>query len=305
MSDGRRRRLDADLVRRGLAENRQRAQAAITEGRVLVGGAVAERPSRLVAPGEPVEVVGPGPRFVGRGGEKLDAALDHFGMEVGGIVALDAGASTGGFTDCLLQRGARLVVAVDVGHGQLDPRLREDSRVVVLERTHVKDLVAGSVAEALSEGTLPVDVVTADLSFISLASVAHVLAGPIVRPHGELLLLVKPQFEVGREAATRGRGVIREPELWLDALRSVGSSLEAAGAVIIGAVRSTLTGASGNTEFFVRGRAHEATVAPRADRAEQAVPPRPRNELLENAGIGPLSERALRILSDAVQAATR
>ena len=241
---------------------------------MLVGGALAERASRLVAAGEPVELLGPPRRFVGRGGEKLDAALDRFALDVHGAVALDAGASTGGFTDCLLRRGAAVVLAVDVGHGQLDARLRSDRRVVVLERTHVKSLdpvllaasipasgaasipASGAVSDA-SAG-VAVDVVTADLSFISLASVVPVLAGPLVRAGGHLVLLVKPQFEVGKREASRGRGVVREPELWLGALRAVASSLADAGAAIMDAMRSPITGASGNTEFFLHAVAHAA-----------------------------------------------
>ena len=267
-----RRRLDAELVRRGLAASRQRALGAITSGRVLVGGAVAERASRLVAPSEPVELLGPPPRFVGRGGEKLDAALDRFRVDVAGAVVLDAGASTGGFTDCLLQRGAGTVVAVDVGHGQLDARLRADRRVVVLERTDVRALDPALLAAALGRAHAAVDAsvdapvdppvdamvdtVVADLSFISLRSVVPVLAGPIVRAGGSLVVLVKPQFEVGRAEASRGRGVVRDPALWLSSLRSVASSLAAAGAAIMDAMPSPITGASGNVELLLHAVAH-------------------------------------------------
>jgi 23S rRNA (cytidine1920-2'-O)/16S rRNA (cytidine1409-2'-O)-methyltransferase len=227
---------------------------AIAAGHVLVGGAVALRASRLVAPAEPVVVTEPPRRFVGRGGEKLDAALDRFALDVTGAVALDAGASTGGFTDCLLVRGAALVAAVDVGHGQLDARLRADGRVVVLERTHVRALDPALLAASL--GRVPVDVVTADLSFISLRAAVPVLAGPIVRAGGHLVLLVKPQFEVGRVEASRGRGVVREPDLWLGALRAVASSLVSTGAAIMDAMRSPIAGASGNIEFFLHAVAH-------------------------------------------------
>ena len=223
---------------------------------MLVGGAVAVRASRLVAPAEPVVVTGPAPRFVGRGGEKLDSALDRFSLDVTGAVALDAGASTGGFTDCLLGRGAALVAAVDVGHGQLDARLRADARVVVLERTHVRALDPAFLTASLGHERVPVDVVTADLSFISLRAAVPVLAGPIVRAGGHLVLLVKPQFEVGRVEASRGRGVVREPDLWLSALRAVASSLVSTGAAIMDAMRSPIAGASGNIEFFLHAVAH-------------------------------------------------
>ncbi len=230
----------------------------MASGRVLVGGAPADKPSRLVAPGEPVVVCGPPPRFVSRGGEKLDAALDRFGISVAGRRALDAGASTGGFTDCLLQRGAAHVVALDVGHGQLDARLRADQRVTVLERTNVRTLGP----EGLGAGG-PVDVVTADLSFISLTTVVPVLAGSVVRPGGDLVLLVKPQFEAGRAEVSRGRGVITDPLVWRQALGSVASALAGARSAIMGAMPSPITGASGNVEFLVHARAG----------ADEAVPP--------------------------------
>src|SRR4249919_1144084 len=140
-----RRRLDAELVRRGLAASRTDAQASVAAGRVLVNGAPADKPARLVAAGDAVVVAGPPPRFVGRGGEKLDAALDAFAISVDGLDALDVGASTGGFTDCLLGRGIRRVVALDVGHGQLHPRIRDDPRVVVLERTNVRGATPATI----------------------------------------------------------------------------------------------------------------------------------------------------------------
>ena len=251
-----RRRLDAELVRRGLVASRERAQGAITSGRVLVSGAVAERASRLVAPFEPVELLGPPPRFVGRGGHKLDSALERFRVDVAGAVVLDAGASTGGFTDCLLQRGAATVLAVDVGHGQLDAHLRADGRVVVMERTDVRALDPALLAAVLGRARLAVDAVVADLSFISLRAVAPVLAGPIVRAGGPLVVLVKPQFEVGRADASRGKGVVRDPALWLSSLRAVASSFAAFGAAIMDAMPSPITGASGNAEFLVHALAH-------------------------------------------------
>ncbi|MGH9083740.1 MAG: TlyA family RNA methyltransferase, partial [Acidimicrobiales bacterium] len=223
---------------------------------VLVGGAVAERPSRLVAAGEPLELLGPAPPFVGRGGDKLDAALDRFALDVRGATALDAGASTGGFTDCLLQRGATRVVAVDVGHGQLHPRLRDDPRVVVLERTHVRSLTVETLVGTVGPGVAPVDVVTADLSFISLTAAVPILAGPVARTGAPMVLLVKPQFEVGRADASRGRGVVRDPGLWRQALDAVASSLVAATAAIMGAMPSPVTGAAGNTEFLLHAVAH-------------------------------------------------
>ncbi len=149
------------MVRRGLVASRERAQADIAAGRVLVSGAVAAKAARLVGAGEAISIQGPGPRFVSRAGDKLDGALDRFGVDVSGLRVLDAGASTGGFSDCLLQRGAARVVAVDVGYGQLHERVAGDPRVRVLDRTNVRHLGAAGVGE-------PIDLVTADLSFISL-----------------------------------------------------------------------------------------------------------------------------------------
>lgn len=230
-----------------MAPSRERARADIAAGRVIVGGAPAEKASRLVAPTEPVRVAGDGPRFVSRGGEKLDAALDHFGIDVAGRPALDIGASTGGFTDCLLQRGASRVVAVDVGHGQLHQRLRVDPRVTVLERTNVRHLTA----EGLSGERFPV--VTADLSFISLRTVATNLVA-LATPDGDLVVLVKPQFEAGRVEASRGRGVIRDPDVWDQVVTDVAAAFVAQGSDMIGTMRSPLTGADGNVEFFLHLR---------------------------------------------------
>ena len=237
-------------MRRGLALTRQEAQAAIVSGMVLVSGAPAIKAARLVAPDEPVVLTGPPSPFVSRGGLKLDAALSRFGVEVAGRRALDAGASTGGFTDCLLQRGAGHVYAVDVGHGQLDPSLRADERVTVLERLNVRRLRADDL-RAVDPGFVPCGVVVADLSFISLRTVLPVLAGDVAAPGADLVLLVKPQFEVGRVHASRGKGVVRDPGLWLGALKDVASALAAAGTGMMGAMASPVTGAAGNVEFLV------------------------------------------------------
>ena len=188
-----------------------------------------------------------GPRFVGRGGDKLAAALERFAVPVDGVRALDAGASTGGFSDCLLQHGADCVVAVDVGHGQLHERLRADPRVESVERTNVRGLAPGDVGP-------PFDLVVADLSFISLRTVLAPLLG-LAAPGAHLVLLVKPQFEAGRDEASRGRGVIRDPEVWRRVLDEVVIALRATGAAIMGAMVSPLTGADGNVEFLVHARA--------------------------------------------------
>jgi 23S rRNA (cytidine1920-2'-O)/16S rRNA (cytidine1409-2'-O)-methyltransferase len=245
-----RRRLDHELVRRGLATSGEQARSLVEDGAVLVGGAQADKPGRLVAEDEALVVRSP-PRFVSRGGEKLDAALECFAVTVAGRRALDAGASTGGFTDCLLQRGARHVVAVDVGHGQLHPRLRQDPRVSVFERTNVRTLDVGTVGG-------PFELVTADLSFISLASVAPALAGDLAAPGADVVVLVKPQFEAGRRAVQQGRGVVRDPGVRRASLERAASALTRAEATIMGAMASPLLGPAGNAEFFLHARAHEA-----------------------------------------------
>lgn len=241
-----RRRLDAELVRRGLAPSREQARAAIEAGRVTVGGAPATKAARLVAAGEPILVLGDGPRFVSRAGAKLDAALDRFGVDVDGLRALDAGASTGGFTDCLLQRGAAEVVAVDVGYGQIHESLRDHPRVRNLERTNVRHLDPAVVGS-------PVDVVVADLSFISLRLVLDALLAA-ARPGATMVLLVKPQFEAGRREASKGRGVIADPLVWRDVVTDVIAALGERGAIIMGAMASPLPGSDGNVEFLVAAR---------------------------------------------------
>jgi 23S rRNA (cytidine1920-2'-O)/16S rRNA (cytidine1409-2'-O)-methyltransferase len=257
-----RRRLDTELVRRGLVSSRDRAQAEITAGRVMVRGVPATKAARMVDADDPVALRGPGPRFVSRGGDKLDAALDQFGIDVAGRTALDAGASTGGFTDCLLQRGAAHVVAVDVGRGQLDLGLRNDARVTVRERTNIRHLAPADV------GT-PFDLIVADLAFISLRTVAPALLG-LAAAGADLVLLIKPQFEAGRVAASRERGVIRDPEVWQGALEGVVAAFAGGGAgpsgplsgvagpsgplsgvaAIMGLMVSPLLGAEGNVEFL-------------------------------------------------------
>jgi 23S rRNA (cytidine1920-2'-O)/16S rRNA (cytidine1409-2'-O)-methyltransferase len=200
-----------------------------------------------------VVLLGPPARFVSRGGEKLDAALAGFSIEVTNRRALDAGASTGGFTDCLLQRGASQVYAVDVGHGQLDQGLRHDDRVTVLERVNVRSLTADSLRRA-DPDFVPCSVITADLSFISLITVVPALTSGVGSDEADLVLLVKPQFEAGRVIVARGKGVVRDPEVWRKALHDVTSALHNAGTGIMGAMVSPLTGPAGNVEFLVHAR---------------------------------------------------
>jgi 23S rRNA (cytidine1920-2'-O)/16S rRNA (cytidine1409-2'-O)-methyltransferase len=206
-----------------------------------------------VAAAEPIELLGSRPRFVGRGGEKLDAALRRFGIDASGCRALDVGASTGGFTDCLLQAGASAVFAVDVGHGQLHQRLREDDRVTNLERLDVRDVTLATV------GGVPVDLVTADLSFISATRAVPVLTGGVAVPGAPIVLLVKPQFEAGRIEVSRGRGIIRDPEIHRRTLGEVASALEASGAAIIGSMPSPITGSAGNIEYLLHARTSPGT----------------------------------------------
>jgi 23S rRNA (cytidine1920-2'-O)/16S rRNA (cytidine1409-2'-O)-methyltransferase len=238
-----RRRLDQELVRRGLAASRTRAAEVIASGRVRVGGAPADKPARLVAPDEPIAVEGEAPPFVSRGGEKLAAALDRFAVTVAGLRCLDAGASTGGFTDCLLQHGAQHVVAVDVGHGQLAWSLRADSRVTVLERTNIRELTPDRVGGM-------VDLIVADLSFISLRTVAPALT-TLAPPGGDALVLVKPQFEAGRDEVGKG-GIVRDPDVHRAVLERLAGGLAAAGLAMHDLMVSPLRGADGNTEFFAR-----------------------------------------------------
>ncbi|CAA9241549.1 MAG: RNA binding methyltransferase FtsJ like [uncultured Acidimicrobiales bacterium] len=231
-------------MRRGLAESRERAQADIAARRVLVAGSVATKAATQVSADQPIELLGPPPRYVSRGGEKLHAALSRFDVDPTGVRCIDAGASTGGFTDCLLQWGAAEVVAVDVGYGQLHERLRSDPRVHNLERTNVRSLTPEDVGGVGG-------VVVADLSFISLTTVAPALLGLLDVDHGHLVALVKPQFEAGRVEAARGKGVVRSPVVWRRVLGEVAEAVSSLGATMMGAMVSPLTGADGNVEFLV------------------------------------------------------
>jgi 23S rRNA (cytidine1920-2'-O)/16S rRNA (cytidine1409-2'-O)-methyltransferase len=242
------RRLDAELVRRGLARSRGQAAELVAAGRVDISGATATKPATQVDPAAAI-VVRPGaddsPDYVSRGAHKLLGALDAFtpgGLAVEGRRCLDAGASTGGFTDVLLRRGAAEVIAVDVGYGQLAWSLRQDRRVRVVDRTNVRDLTPEIVGER-------VDVVVADLSFISLRLVLEPLRA-VTRPGGDLVLMVKPQFEVGRERLGSG-GVVRDSAARADAVRVVASAALQIGLGCRGVTASPLPGPSGNVEYFL------------------------------------------------------
>jgi 23S rRNA (cytidine1920-2'-O)/16S rRNA (cytidine1409-2'-O)-methyltransferase len=240
-----RRRLDAELVRRGLVGSRAGAAEAIAEGRVLVGGAPAATPARQVGGDEAIRMIGPPAQYVSRGGLKLAGALDAFGVAVDGCRALDAGASTGGFTDCLLQRGAREVIAVDVGRGQLAWKLRNDPRVTVLERTNVRGLEPSAIGGAA-------EVCAADLSFIPLARCAAALAR-CTTPAADLMLLVKPQFEAGPARVGRG-GIVRDPAVHRSVLREVRDALARDGLDATDAVLAHPRGTDGNREFLFHCR---------------------------------------------------
>ena len=234
-------RLDERVVAEGLAETRSRAEALIRAGRVLVDDAPVEKPGTRVAEQARLRLRGSLRRFVSRGGDKLAGALDDLGLDPRGRLCLDVGASTGGFSDCLLQSGARHVVAVDVGYGQLDPRLREDPRVTVLERTNARHLEP----QALPAG---IELVTVDVSFISLRLLLARLGQ--VAPGADLLLLVKPQFEVGKGQVGKG-GVVREERLRAGAVAGVREAAQALGYEALGEAESRLPGPKGNREIFL------------------------------------------------------
>ncbi|MCE2531759.1 MAG: TlyA family RNA methyltransferase [Acidimicrobiia bacterium] len=245
MGSSRRRRLDSELVRRELASSRAEACRLIEERVVTVNGTVAERAARAVLPGDALEVLRR-PRFVSRGGKKLEGALAVLGLEVTGKRCIDVGASVGGFSDCLLQRGAAQVVAVDVGRAQLHERLQSDARVRNLEGVNVRHLQPGDAGG-------PAELVTVDLSFIGLRLVMERLAA-LTATGGDLLALVKPQFEAGRREASAGRGVIRSPEVWRRTLAEVAQYAMTEGLAPRGVVLADPPGAEGNTEFFLHCR---------------------------------------------------
>lgn len=258
----RRNRLDAELVRRGLARSREQAAGLVEAGRVQLRGVVARKAAAMVDPADPLLVTGedPAEEYVSRGGHKLAGALAAFGaggLRVAGRRCLDAGASTGGFTDVLLRADAAEVVAVDVGYGQLAWSLRTDERVRVLERTNVRTLTPDTIGG-------PVDLTVADLSFISLRLVLPALAG-CTRDDGDLALMVKPQFEVGKDRVGAG-GVVRDPELRVGAVLEVAEAAAALGLQTLGAVASPLPGPSGNVEYFLWLRKGDPT--PDADSPE-------------------------------------
>jgi 23S rRNA (cytidine1920-2'-O)/16S rRNA (cytidine1409-2'-O)-methyltransferase len=239
-------RLDSLLVERKLVESRARAQATILAGNVYVAGARVDKAGVLVPSDASIELRVPVHPYVSRGGAKLAGALDVFGVSVQGLACLDVGASTGGFTDCLLQRGAARVVAVDVGYGQLAHKLRVDPRVTLLERTNARTLEAVQIGGAA-------DLSVVDASFISLGTLVAALAR-CTRLGGSLIALVKPQFEVGRKVASQGKGVVRDPVERAKAIRTASEAVSAGGFELIGECDSSVPGPKGNVEAFVYAR---------------------------------------------------
>jgi len=243
-------RADRLLLAQGLADSRAKAQALILAGRVYVGEQRVDKAGSLLA-SDAVLTVRQTEQFVSRGGTKLEGALATLGFDVAGMVAADIGASTGGFTDCLLQRGAVQVFAIDVGHGQLAQSLRDDARVVVMERTNARHLEADSLGKL-------VDLVVVDASFISLEKLLEAIV-KISRQGGHLLALVKPQFEVGREQASKHRGVIKDETLRAAAIAQTLEAVRTHGFRIVGECESPIKGPKGNLEHFVLAQLSTST----------------------------------------------
>lgn len=240
-------RLDQALVERGFCPSREKAQRAILAGQVRVNEQLGRKPSDLVHSSDQVTLLAP-ERYVSRGGYKLEHGLSYFQLHVQGWTAVDLGASTGGFTDCLLQHGAARVYAVDVGQGQLAWKLRQDPRVVVMERVNARRLTRGDFAQPFSE----VDLVVIDCSFISLQKVLP-NAVSLVRPAGTIVALIKPQFEAGREEADRGAGVITDPAIHARVLQELERFAQEKMLLDwCGVVESPLLGPAGNKEFIVK-----------------------------------------------------
>jgi 23S rRNA (cytidine1920-2'-O)/16S rRNA (cytidine1409-2'-O)-methyltransferase len=244
-------RLDVEMVRRGLAASRSEAADLISAGLVTVSGAVADKPSRLVAKGDPVNIAGPAPRYVSRGGEKLHRALDVFEITISNRSVLDAGSSTGGFTDCSLQHGARRVAGFDVGRAQMHERLTRDERVVQRDGVNVRSITTADLP-------FPCSLLVADVSFISLTKVLPALLSVLSEEGGfdtpEALVLVKPQFEAGRREVSKGRGIITDPSLWKEACDAVAECFGTHGFEVCGVVESPIKGGDGNVEYLMYAR---------------------------------------------------
>lgn len=234
-------RLDYELVCRGLATSRERAKEYIRSGSVTVNGVTAKKPSDEVLETDDIALTGETLKYVGRGGLKLEGAINAFGIDISGKTCLDIGASTGGFTDCMLQFGAKKVYAVDVGHGQLVDKLKTDSRVVNIEGVNVKDLTYELIHE-------PIDFISADLSFISVRYAADA-ANRILQDNGKAVLLIKPQFEAGRKNLSK-TGIVRDKKVHSDILESLCGYFQSLGLVIKGILPSPIKGGDGNIEYL-------------------------------------------------------
>ena len=238
-------RLDQALVERGFCESREKAQRSIMAGQVRFNGHPARKSSDSVRPGDIIELLA-AERYVSRGGQKLEHALQYFALDVNGLTAVDLGASTGGFTDCLLQAGAAKVYAVDVGQGQLAWKLRQDSRVVVMEKTNARNLTAAAFPPPFN----PVDIVVIDCSFISLNKILPA-ALELLRPGGRITALIKPQFEAGKAEVDKGAGVITDPQVHLRVIEEMRIFVSAIdGARWVGVTESPVLGPAGNKEFL-------------------------------------------------------
>jgi 23S rRNA (cytidine1920-2'-O)/16S rRNA (cytidine1409-2'-O)-methyltransferase len=239
------RRLDLALVERGLCASREKAQRSIMAGCVTVNGQLARKASERVKEADVIRMAG-SEKFVSRGGLKLEHALEHFHVDVRRVTAIDIGASTGGFTDCLLQRGARRVYAVDVGRGQLAWKLRNDPHVMVMEQTNARELTCSRFPQLFA----PVDLIVIDCSFISLRKILPPVVA-LLRPSGNIVALIKPQFEAGKAEADKGAGVITDPEIHRRVLREIGEFVSALpGLRWHGVTESPLLGPAGNKEFL-------------------------------------------------------
>jgi len=244
-------RLDVEMVRRGLVASRSEAAEMIAAGVVTVAGAIADKPSRLVAKGDPVNIAGPAPRYVSRGGEKLHHALAVFNVSTAHRSVFDAGSSTGGFTDCALQHGARRVAGFDVGKAQLHERLANDDRVTQHDGVNVRNITSADVP-------FPCSLLVADVSFISLTKVLPALLAVLCDEEGfdtpEAVVLVKPQFEAGRQEVSKGRGIIMDPRIWKEACDAVAGCFGTHGYGVCGVVESPIKGGDGNVEYLMHAR---------------------------------------------------
>ena len=237
-------RLDKLLVERGLVQSRERAQALILEGKVFVNGMPHAKAGAVVAHDVGIEVKGDDLKYVSRGGLKLEGALDSFSIDVRGKIAMDIGASTGGFTDCMLQRGLAKSYCIDVGYGQLAWKLRQDPRVIPLERTNIRHLDRSSIADTM-------DIAVIDVSFISLEKVVHRVL-EFIKPDGELIALIKPQFEVGKGEVGKG-GIVRDEEKRLAAVERIRLAIESLDLQTVGIMQSPILGQKGNVEYLYYG----------------------------------------------------